>query len=408
MTLARRRGARLGVAVGVVSLGLGVGASVLLVQSVVRGWFDITDGTSIETLVASLVLSYAFSVVGLVLVRRLPGNALGWTYLTIGVFESLNLFAGAYSTWAYFAPGLLPAADLLSWVGVWAWVPAFTLFSTFAILLFPTGGLPSRRWWPVVVLSAIAFVLLLVPVAVASWPYRGEALEAASALNTQPPSGPATDAASALQNVGQVVLLAAMIGSVAAVIARFRQADLIERQQLKWFAFGAVVAVAILLVYFVIALPPILAVGSAIVFGLALPAAIAIAILRYRLYDIDRLISRTIAWGLLTATVGAVYLAAVLVLQDALGGLTQGDVLAVAGSTLLAAAAFQPLRRRIQAVVDRRFDRGRYDAQVMADAFAERLRGEVAIDVVARDLASTIDGAIRPTRQGLWLREAPR
>ena len=397
-----------GTVLALVALGLAVGATVLFLQQVGEDWVVVNDASGIEILVGALVLAYAFSIVGLVVVRRMPANPLGWVYLAIGLFEALNMFSGGYTTWAYHAGGDLPMADLLSWIAVWAWVPAFTLFSTLAILLFPTGRMPSRRWWPVPALTAVSFVLLLLPVAVATWPYRGASLEAAAGLNQPPPPDSVVATAFAIQNVAQFLLLAAMIGSVAGLIVRFRRAMATERQQLKWFAFAAVVDVAILLSWFVISLPPVLAIASGIGFGLALPAAIAVAILRYRLYDIDRLISRTISWGLITASIGGVYFGAVLLLQGEIGGLTHNDVVVVSISTLLAAMAFQPVRRRIQRVVDYRFDRRHANAEASTARLVSRLRSEVDLETIAGDVVGVVDDVVRPRTAALWLRTGPR
>ncbi len=397
-----------GTIVGIVALALAVGATGFFFQQLAAGWLAANDANSFEILVGALVLAYGFSAAGIVVVRRLPANPLGWIYLAIGGFEALNMFSGGYTTWAYHAAGDVPLAGPMSWIAAWAWVPAFTLFSTLAILLFPTGRMPSRRWWPVLVATVVSFVLLLVPVAVATWPYQGPTLEAATALNAQPPQDSLIAAAFAIQNAAQFLLLAAMIGSVAGLIVRFRRAHGTERQQLKWFAFAAVVDVAILFSWFLITLPILLAVASSVVFGLALPAAIAIAILRHRLYDIDRLISRTISWGLVTASIGAVYLGAVLLLQDALGGLTHGDVLTVSISTLVAATAFQPVQRRIQRAVDRRFDRRHASAEASTAGLVARLRGEVDLETIAGDVVSVVDDVVRPRAAGLWLRSGPR
>ncbi len=148
-----------------------------------------------------------------------------------------------------------------------------------------------------------------------------------------------------------------------------------------------------------------LAVGFAFAF---FPIAIGIAILRYRLFEIDRLVSRTIAYGVISAILVSVYGSVILLLQGPLGSVTGGDTIPVAISTLVAAALFQPLRRRVQSVVDRRFDRARFDSEQTSAAFAERLRGDVDIESVTRDLGATVQGALRPTRQGLWIRAAER
>jgi hypothetical protein len=316
------------------------------------------------------------------------------------------MFATGYSTLAFWVgSGNLPLASELSWVAVWAWVPGFTLFSTLGILLFPNGRLPSRRWWPVVGLTVIAFVLLVAPSAIATWPYRGVALERLNALNVPPPSDPTIATAFAIQNVGQLILLMAMIGSVAGLATRFRRSSGVERQQLKWFTFGAVVDALLLVAWTVLPLSPLVGAASALVFAPILPVAIAIAILRYHLYDIDRIISRTLAYAVLTAILAAVYLVGFLGVQAALSGFTaNGGPVAVAASTLVVFALFAPVRRRIQAIVDRRFYRSRYDAAREIESFAARVRDEVEVDRLAGAISTTLERTMQPASATIWLR----
>lgn len=396
---------RLAALVAVLSLVLLAGAIGLLLSSLATGPKSGFQAGDVETMIAVVLFSVAFPVLGWVILRRLPTHRLGWIYLAIGFWEALNLFSTAYSVRAYLVGGNLPFANELSWVGVWAWVPAFTLFSTLGIVLFPDGHLPSRRWWPIVALAAISFLILAVPVAVTAWPYRGLPLERANALNLPPPQDSAVAIAFAIQNAGQFVLLAAMIGSVAGLVARFRRSRGAERQQLKWFIFAATLSIGIIAVWFTNVLGVALGAASAVVIGLALPAAIGIAILRYRLYDIDVIVRRTLVYAILTAALGAVYAGLVLGLQQLLSGLaSSGGPLAVAISTLAVAALFQPVRRRVQAAVDRRFDRARYDAAHLVDRFSTRLREHIDLDELCSDLVATTDLALRPALASVWLK----
>jgi hypothetical protein len=287
-------------------------------------------------------------------------------------------------------------------------VPGFTLFSTLGILLFPTGRLPSRRWWLVVALAAVAFVLLLVPV-VALWPYRGLPLELQNALNQPPPADPAIVVANTIQAVGQIVLLAAMIGSVGGLAVRFRRSTGVERQQLKWFTYAAIVDVLLLVVWTVIPLDPIAGALSSLLLAF-LPIAIAIAILRYRLYDIDRVVSRTIGYAVITGILGVTFVGVVLLVQAVVDSLlpqvTETGTPAVAASTLAAAALFQPLRRRVQATVDRRFDRARVDRDRSIVRLGNRLRDAVELDAIRADVLGTIDATIRPANATVWLRRS--
>jgi hypothetical protein len=388
------------------SLVIGVTGITFLIVGGVRGWVPFGDPGTAENTVVSAIFVIAFPILGWVVLRRQPSNRLGLVYLAIGFWEALNMLASGYSTFAFWtAGGNLPLAPELSWVGVWAWVPAFTLFSTLGILLFPTGRLPSRRWWPVVLVTAIAFVLLLVPSAILAWPYRGVPIERSNALNLPPPTDSGLALAFAIQNVAQLVLLAAMVGSVAGLVVRFRRSSRIERQQLKWFASAAVLDVIVIVLWSLGVFGSLIGAVSAVVFALALPVAIGIAILRYRLYDIDRIISRTLAYAVLTAILAAVYLAGFLGLQSVLAPFTaNGGPVAVAASTLVVFVLFQPVRRRIQAAVDRRFYRSRYDAAREIENFAARVRDEVEVDRLAVALSMTLERTMQPASASIWLR----
>jgi len=401
-----RRGAAL---VTLVSLAFVVAASIVLAIEIAHGWVPFGQPGVAQTVIAVAMFAVSFPLVGWIILRRDPSNRLGWIYLAIGFWQALNMFASGYSTLAYWvASGRLPLASELSWVAVWAWVPGFTLFSTLGILLFPTGRLPSRRWWPVVALAAVAFVLLLVPV-VALWPYRGLPLELQNALNQPPPADPVIVAANAIQGVGQVVLLAAMIGSVAGLATRFRRSRGVERQQLKWFTYAAIVDVLLLVVWTVVPLDPLAGALSSLLLAF-LPIAIAIAILRYRLYDIDRVVSRTIGYAIITGILGVTFVGIVLLVQAVVDSLlpqvTETGTPAVAASTLAAAALFHPLRRRVQATVDRRFDRARVDRDRSIVRLGNRLRDAVELDAIRADVLGTIDATIRPANATVWLRRS--
>jgi class 3 adenylate cyclase len=244
---------------------------------------------------------------------------------------------------------------VLSWLAVWAWVPGITLFTTLGVILFPTGRLPSRRWWPVVGLAGIALLLSAVPTAIAAWRYRGAQLEAAALLNKPPPSGDSLLAiAQMLQTVGQLVLLLAMIGAVAGLVVRFRGSSGDERLQLKWFMYAAVLDVLILVVWMTIGLNAIAGFLSAIVFAAVLPIAIGIAILRYRLYEIDVLVKRTAVYGIVTAVLAVGFVAADIALQYIVESLTgQRSELITAALGIGVGLTFGPLRQRVRPVVDR-------------------------------------------------------
>jgi hypothetical protein len=395
----------------VASLLLAAGGLTALAIEIANGWIPLGEPGVSQIVMSVVLFALAFPLLGWIILRRDPSNRLGWIYLAIGFWQAVNLFATGYSSVAYWvASGNLPLASELSWVAVWAWVPGFALFSTLGILLFPTGRLPSRRWWPVVAVAVIAFVLLLAPV-VALWPYRGLQLEIQNTVGgNQPlPVDPLIVTANAIQGVGQVVLLVAMIGSVAGLAFRFRGSIGVERQQLKWFTYAAIVDVLLLIVWTVTSLDPLVGALSALLLAL-LPIAIALAILRYRLYDIDGVVSRTIGYAIVTGILGVTFVGIVLLVQAVVDSLlpqvTETGTPAVAASTLAVAALFQPIRRRVQATVDRRFDRARVDRDRSIVTLGNRLRDAVELDAIRADVLSTIDGTIRPATATVWLRRS--
>ena len=393
----------------VASLLFDVGGLIALAIEIANGWIPLGQPGVSQTIMAVVLFALSFPLLGWIILRRDPSNRLGWIYLAIGFWQAVNMFASGYSNVAYWvASGNLPLASELSWVAVWAWVPGFTLFSTLGILLFPTGRLPSRRWLPVVVVTVIAFVLLLAPV-VALWPHRGLQLEIQNTLGGDQPLAvdPLIVAASAIQGVGQVVLLVAMIGSVAGLASRFRRSIGVERQQLKWFTFAAIVDALLIVVWTIFPLDSLAGALSSLLLAF-FPIAIAIAILRYHLYDIDRVVSRTIGYAIITGILGVTFVGIVLLVQAVVDSLlpqvTETGTPAIAASTLAAAALFQPLRRRVQATVDRRFDRARVDRDRSIVRLGERLRDEVELDAIRADVLGTIDATIRPANATVWLR----
>jgi hypothetical protein len=351
-----------------------------------------------------LILGFsAFMVVGALVVTHRPGNAIGWIFSVIALLAFTGQLAGQYAVYAYVTrPGSLPGAVLAAWYGSWPWFLVLALTLVFTPLLFPTGRLLSPRWRPVAWLAGAATAVWT-----ALTSFRTE-LEAAPGQVITNPIGVAAVGNPEEGLVGpvliglMVVLAAAAFGSL---VVRFRRSRGEERQQLKWFTYAA-------------ALVPLSGVGDALpapVGDLAtalpivfLPVATGIAILRYRLYDIDRLINRTLVYGLLTALLAGVYAGAVLVLGQLFGGMTRDPPSwVVAGATLAVAALFQPARRRIQAVVDRRFNRRKYNAAKTIEAYSVRLREQVDLDTLSTELLAVVDQTVQPTRVLLWLRPSP-
>jgi hypothetical protein len=355
--------------------------------------------------VVALVVAFtAFMVVGAVIVAHRPGNAIGWIFSAVGLLAATGILAMEYAAYAYVTrPDSRPGAILAAWYQWW-WNPMLGLILIYTPLLFPTGRLLSARWRPVAVLAAVAGAAITVL----------QALQPTITLQNRDytvpnPLGVAGAQELAGGAVGAVLFGIVSVCGVAAfvsVVLRFRRSAAVERQQLKWFTFAVVLMILAQPVTDYLLLGGI---GS-VVFGVSIalvPIAAGIAILRYRLYDIDRLINRTLVYGLLTVLLGGVYAGAVLVLGQLFGGLGRDPPSwIVAGATLAVAALFQPARRRIQAVVDRRFNRRKYNTAKTIQAYSTRLRDQIDLDTLTAELLAVVDQTMEPTRVSLWLRPA--
>jgi hypothetical protein len=351
--------------------------------------------------VGALLVGASFTVVGWLIVSRRRENRIGWMLLAIGVVFALVTFSGAHAQGGLVAePGSLPLADVTAWLSTLAWVPAWTLVMLL-LLLYPDGRLPSRRWRPILWIAAASAVLMLVPSAFAEWPYRGPAL-----LTGVSPSTPELDTAALLQVVGLLLSLGVAVAGAGALVIRFGRSAGVERQQIKWFASAAAVEVAALFVLSGSLLPPPLDVLLALISAPLIPIAIGVAILRYRLYEIDRIISRTVSYAVVTGILAAVFVGTILVMQILLASLLSGSSVAVAASTLVVAALFQPLRRRVQSAVDRRFDRSRYDAERTVAAFGAHLRDEVDLGNLYAEVREVVAATVAPATVGVWIRRA--
>jgi hypothetical protein len=354
---------------------------------------------------AALLLAFtAFMVMGTLIVAHRPGNAIGWIFSTIALLAVTGALAEEYGRYAYLTrPGTLPGAILASWFSSWAWFPTIALALVFTVLLFPNGRLLSPRWRPVAWLAVADTAAITVLAALQPSLTMTEDREVSNPIGVAAVGNPEqTRVGSAL--LGLLALLA-VVASVSLII-RFLRSRGDERQQLKWFAFaGALLPLTVLGDL----LP---AAAGNVFFALLvsfLPVAAGIAILRYRLYDIDRLINRTLVYGLLTVLLAGVYAGLVLGLGEAFGGLgAEPPSWAVAAATLAVAALFQPARRRIQGMVDRRFNRRRYDAAKTIEGFRGRLREQLDLDTLSAELLGVVDQTMEPTRASLWLRPPPR
>jgi hypothetical protein len=346
-----------------------------------------------------LVVILAFALVGALISSRLPANPIGWVCLAIGLTLSLAVTTGEYYVYALQTrPGSLPGAVYMAWLTNWLWVPAVVSGGTFMVLLFPDGRLPSRRWRAVAWLSGAVLISLSTSEAFSP----GRLPEAPNVTN---PFG-IVSAGSALELVSTAsffLLPLCFIASTLSMIVRYGRSIGEERQQIKWFAAAAVLLAAVFASSFVI---PWRIVQDLVALLLAgLPVAVGIAVLRHRLYDIDLIINRALVYGPLTATLALAYVGGVVGLQGVFRAMTgQGSTLAVVASTLTIVALFNPLRRRMQEFVDRRFYRNKYDAAKALAAFSARLRDETDLDALGNDLVGVARSTMQPGYASLWLR----
>jgi hypothetical protein len=348
-----------------------------------------------------LVLTVAFGVVGSRVVTRDPRNRVGWVLWTAPTLLALSGPGIGYARLSLEQhAGSLPGTALLAWAGGFSLVLFILLTALVIPLIFPNGHLRTTRWRPVAGLVGAAIGLTMIGLMFSPAPV----LDGVDNPVGIPGAAGALELAS---QAGAGLILVSLPLVIASAVVRFRLGSVVERQQVKWFAVGIVVPALLLVLALAFQEVEALWVGSVAALGLV-PVAIGIAILRYRLYEIDRLISRTIGWAVVTGVLVAVVAGLVVSLQAVLAPVTRENTLAVAASTLVAFALFQPLRRRVQRAVDRRFDRARYDGQRTVDAFAERLRNEVDIDAVVGDLSGTTGAAVVPITVGVWIRASRR
>jgi hypothetical protein len=349
----------------------------------------------------SLLLTFtAFMVVGTVIVARRPGNSVGWIFSTIGLLAGTGVLAWQYAEYAYTTRGgSLPGAILGAWYTAWWWYPTVTLATVFTLFVFPTGRLLSARWRPAAWLAGAATMTLTVLAALQPTLETSQGRVISNPIGVAAVGNPEESAVgTALLNLLILFIVVAFVS----LVIRFRRSRGDERQQLKWFTYAGALLPLVALGDLLPSLVSSLLFAGLIAF---LPAAAGIAILRYRLYDIDRLINRTLVYGLLTALLAGIYAGVVLVLGQMFGGLgAEPPSWAVAGATLAVAALFQPARRRIQAVVDRRFNRRKYDATKTVEAFSARLRDEIDLDTLSAELLAVVDQTMQPTGVSLWLR----
>ena len=382
-----------------------VAVELLLVASL--PWFDLLNRRAGRPDLAVLapfaipptVAALTAGVVGAVLASRRPRHPVGWLLLAMGVTMSVSGAAVGYIPYGLVVrPGALPAANLVA--RLYPVTIAVVLAAVgFILLLTPTGSPPSPRWrwWARGLAVAVAVALVAATIAPGSLDPLAQFVS--GPLDPQVYGG-------ALRVANQLALLVGLLtilAGAASLVVRYRSARGVERQQLQWVALAAALTgLTMLVAAILIAVGEVnLAAWASVVGVLFLPLATGAAILRYRLYDLDRIISRTLAYGLLTLLLGAGYAVVALILGQLAG---QDSSLAVAGATMAVAALFQPLRRRTQAAVDRRFNRRRHDATRVIEEFGARLRDQVDLDTLTGELLAVITQTMQPTRASLWLR----
>jgi hypothetical protein len=344
-----------------------------------------------------------FATVGLILTLRRPENPIGWLYAAAGLVWTL------YVPWDPWVDQLLeagrplpPAARLAALAGDSLWAVGLLLAVTLPLLLLPNGHVRSRRWRVVAVVAIAGTAVDVLAWSLSSKPMTQTIRPVAKPFAL---GGWAGEAATTVSWIGWAVLFASVPAAALCAVLRFRASRGVERQQLRWVVAGAAAAAAgplLLIPLGVLGLVP--PDTFALPMLLSVPVAIAVAVLRYRLWDLDRLVSRTVTYALVTALLVIPYL---LVVPTASKLVEGSGSLAVAGATLTVAALFQPLRRRVQQLVDRRFNRRRYDAVRTVEGFATRLRDQVDLDALNRELLAVVDQTMQPTSTSLWLRSVP-
>jgi hypothetical protein len=351
-------------------------------------------------------LAVTFPTVGTLIATRRPRNPIGWIFCAIGLSHALSIFSPyGILLLASADADAIPFAGRLAWIAVWPWwAPGFGLLA-FLFLLFPNGRMLSPRWSWLGWLASVGMVMLVLPQVIFSWNFTiPQLLDISSSME----STSVGHIANMIVIAGLVLLLISAFTATISLIQRLRHAVGIERQQLKWFAYACavfIVARLIILVFFGDhpEMPLAIALGVLTIAGI--PLAVGIAILRYHLYDIDIIIRRTLVYSILSLTLGLVYVGSIVLLQQLVAPLTGGSELAIVASTLVIAALFNPLRKRIQNLIDRRFYRRKYDAAKVLAAFGATARDETDLEQLTAEMLRVVDETMQPEFVGLWLGE---
>jgi hypothetical protein len=381
------------------------GLSVLMLPAIVVqvafGWVGPSD---LPFAVGFAALQLGAATTGAVIGSRLPGNAVGWIFLAMGLLMGILFVAGSYASLGLAGPGEpSPGAVFAAWVGSWIFIPAAFGLPMFLLLLFPNGRFLTRRWrlagW--FLGFTVAFAAVVKALRPGGISHRLQ--------NPFAPGGALGDALEILDFVTDILALPAFALAVAGLVVRVKRSRGIERQQLKWFTYAAALVAGGLGISILIPEGPFADLGFLIgLLALAgLPIAAGMAILRHRLYDIDVVINRTLVYGLLTVSLVLVYVGSVVTLQYIFRFLSGGNSqLVIVASTLAIAALFNPLRRRFQMFVDRRFYRNKYDAAKTLQAYSAKLRDETDLETLNGELLAVVNDTVRPEHISLWLRPA--
>jgi len=380
-----------------------------LVIAIVTLLLQIKDAPSalLNDLFDALVL-LTFATVGSLIASRRPENLIGWLFCISTLFWALGSLLQEYTTYALITvPGSLQAGALMGIIGHWIGGIGWFLMLTFLLLLFPTGHLPSPRWRFLAWLIAALLVAHSIAFLLSPYPYANSAIDPRLFSVRNPIGiGPANDLFDQLGGDLPLLLFPTIIACIVSIFLRFRRARGIERQQLKWFTYGLAISILMLIIILIaVFTTPSGASWPFYLSVVCIPISAGIAMLRYRLYDIDVLINRTLVYGLLTATLLGTYLLLVFggqYLLTSFLGSSNAAVLVV--STLIVAALFHPLRRRLQAIIDHRFYRRKYDAARVLAAFSATLRNEVDLEQLSEHLVAVVQETMQPTHVSLWLR----
>lgn len=359
-----------------------------------------------EFILANILGALGFATVGSLIVSRRAGSKIGWLMCVAGLGTGLETLIHQYVRYAWVTrPGTLPAPDWLAWLNFWLWVPIYTLIVFFLPLVFPDERLPSPRWRWAVWLFIAAGAAFSVTMATTSGAVDASLPEV---MNPYVPPG-GREPLPWLTPVTAVLLLAGMAAAIAAQVTRLRSASGVERLQVKWFAYSTAILVIAFLIPIAAYYPNFTSQTRlsgmllAITFPL-LPVAIGIAVLRYRLYNIDVIIRRTLVYTTLTGTLAFIYVASVVLLQSLLGALTKANnTLAIVASTLAIAALFNPLRLRVQRFIDTLFFRKKVDARLLLESFSRAARSEMDLERLTGLLLADINESMQPENLSLWM-----